>query len=177
MAAPSTLTQLGLRSKATLSQRLRLLRGSLPYAAQASAAAGISWYIAHDVVRHRTPFFAPISAVIVLAVSAAQRLRRALELVLGVALGILVGDGLFYFIGTGPWQIALGVILAISVAVVVGGGPLLVGQAGSSAVLVATLAPPTHGVYYARFLDALIGGSVGDRKSTRLNSSHLGISY
>ncbi|MEN3307240.1 MAG: hypothetical protein V7603_3442 [Micromonosporaceae bacterium] len=155
------LSQLGQRSRTTLSGRVRRVRASLQYAVQGGAAAGISWYVAHDLVGHRTPFFAPISAVIVLGVSAGQRLRRAIELVLGVALGILVGDALFYFIGTGPWQIALGVVLAVTAAVFLGGSAMLINQAGSSAVLVATLATPAHGIYYTRFLDALIGGATG----------------
>ncbi|HKS98071.1 MAG TPA: FUSC family protein [Rugosimonospora sp.] len=156
-----SLSQLGQRSRATLSERLRRVRGSLLHAVQAGVAAGIAWYAAHDLLGHRTPFFAPISAVIVLSVSVGQRLRRAIELVVGVALGILVGDLLFFAIGTGPWQIATGVLLAIVTAVFLGGGAMLVNQAGGSAVLVATLAPPTHGIYYTRFLDALVGGTVG----------------
>ncbi len=161
MVAPSTLGQLGQRSRATLATRVRRLRGILLHAVQAGAAAGISWYVAHDLAGHRAPFFAPVSAVVVLGVSVGQRLRRAIELVLGVALGILLGDALFYVIGTGPWQIAVGVIVATCAAVLLGGGPLVISQAGSSAVLVATLAPPTHGIYYTRFLDALIGGATG----------------
>jgi uncharacterized membrane protein YgaE (UPF0421/DUF939 family) len=161
MAAPSALTQLGQRSKTTLSERARRVRAGALHAVQAGAAAGISWYVAHDLVGHRTPFFAPISAVVVLGISVGQRLRRAIELVLGVALGILVGDALFYFIGTGPVQIAAGVMLAMVVAVFLGGSAMLISQAGSSAVLVATLAPPAHGIYYTRFIDALIGGVTG----------------
>lgn len=169
MATPSTLTQLGQRSftqlgqrsKATLSERVRRVRVFVLHAVQAGIAAGIAWFVAHDLVHHGTPFFAPISAVIVLGVSVGQRLRRAVELVLGVALGILVGDTLFYFIGSGPWQIGAGVVLAVLTAVFLGGSAMLVSQAGSSAVLVATLAPPTHGIYYSRFIDALVGGIVG----------------
>jgi uncharacterized membrane protein YgaE (UPF0421/DUF939 family) len=114
-----------------------------------------------DLLHHPRPFFAPIAAIIALNVSVGQRLRRVVELVVGVALGILVGDTLIYFIGTGAWQIGLGVGLAIMVAVFLGGGPIVIGQAAASAVLVATLAPPPGGVYYTRFLDALIGGVIG----------------
>jgi uncharacterized membrane protein YgaE (UPF0421/DUF939 family) len=155
------LADLGQRSKATAAQRLRRVRGILLHAVQAGTAAALAWYVAHDLVGHGSPFFAPISAVVVLGVSVGQRFRRAVELVLGVALGILLGDALFSLIGTGPWQIGLGVVLAISCAVFLGGSAMLVSQAGSSAVLVATLAPPAQGIYYTRFLDALIGGTAG----------------
>lgn len=159
--AVDALAELSHRSAATLSDRLGRVRASLLLAAQAGVASGIAWYLAHDVVGHRAPFFAPVSAVIVLGVSVGQRLRRAIELVLGVALGILVGDLLIYVIGTGGWQIALVVVLAILTAVFVGGSATLIGQCASSAVLVATLAPPASGIYYSRFIDALVGGVVG----------------
>jgi uncharacterized membrane protein YgaE (UPF0421/DUF939 family) len=157
----NTVTELGQRSAAGFSDRLRRVRGSLLFAVQAGIAAGIAWLIANDALGHQRPFFAPIAAVIALNVSVGQRLRRTIELVVGVALGILVGDSLIYVIGTGPWQISLSVAMAILAAVFGGGGPTVIGQAASSAVLVATLAPPSSGIYYNRFIDALIGGVVG----------------
>jgi uncharacterized membrane protein YgaE (UPF0421/DUF939 family) len=131
-------------------------------ALQAGLAAGLAWFIAHQVIDHPRPFFAPIAAVITLAVSVGQRLRRAFELVVGVALGIGVGDLLISQIGSGPWQIGLVVALAIVVAIFLGSGSSLVTQAASSAVLVATLTPPSTGALnYTRFIDALVGGGVG----------------
>src|SRR5436305_8008929 len=157
----TALTDLGVRSRATLADRWRRVRAGLPFAVQAGLAAGLSWLVANNVLHHQRPFFAPIAAVIALNVSVGQRLRRVVELVLGVALGILVGDSLIYFIGTGPVQIGVGVGAAILVAVFLGGSPVVIGQAAASAVLVATLAPPSGGIYYTRFFDALIGGVVG----------------
>ena len=155
------LADLGLKPAVRLSDRIGRVRASLVVAVQAGIAAGIAWYLARDVIGHPAPFFAPVSAVIVLGVSTGQRLRRAVELVIGVALGIGVGDILIYFIGTGGWQIALVVVLAILAAVFVGGSDTLIGQCASSSVLVATLAPPSNGIYYTRFVDALVGGLVG----------------
>jgi uncharacterized membrane protein YgaE (UPF0421/DUF939 family) len=83
------------------------------------------------------------------------------ELVVGVSVGVLVGDLLISQIGSGPWQIALVVGLAMAVAVFTDGGTLLVAQAGSSAVLVATLLPPGQAGGFDRCIDALIGGTVG----------------
>jgi len=156
-----TLSEIGHRSRATLADRVRRVRAAALFAAQAGVAAGLSWLIAFDWLHHPRPFFAPIAAVIALNVSVGQRLRRVVELVVGVALGILVGDVLIYFIGTGGWQIGAGVAAAVLVSVFLGGGPIVIGQAAASAVLVATLAPPSGGIYYTRFLDALIGGVVG----------------
>ncbi len=159
--AVDVLQDVSRRSARGLMDRLRRVRASLLIAIQAALAAGIAWYLAHNVVGHAAPFFAPISAVIVLGVSVGQRLRRAVELVAGVSLGVLVGDLLIYFIGTGLWQIALVVLLAILSAVFIGGSATLIGQAASSAVLVATLQPPSHGIFYGRVVDSLVGGTVG----------------
>ena len=40
---------------------------------QCAIAAGVAWFIAHDVVGHTTPFFAPIAAVLCLGTSYGQR--------------------------------------------------------------------------------------------------------
>jgi uncharacterized membrane protein YgaE (UPF0421/DUF939 family) len=94
-------------------------------------------------------------------VSLANRLQRAVELVVGVSLGILVGDLIISLIGSGWWQITLVVTLAVGAAVFANGGTLLVNQAGASAVLVATLLPPGEVGGLDRCVDALIGGLVG----------------
>ena len=140
---------------------LRRLRSSALPIVQCGLAAGAAWLVAHDLVGHERPFFAPIAAVISLGVSLGGRLRRAVELVVGVSLGVLVGDLLISEIGSGWWQIALVVMLAVGAAVFADGGTLLVNQAGASAVLVATLLPPGQAGGVDRCLDALIGGAVG----------------
>lgn len=128
---------------------------------QCAVAAGLAWALAHYVVGHPQPFFAPIAAVISLGVSLGQRLRRALELVVGVSIGIGVGDVLISVIGSGPWQIALVVALAMSTAVLLDSGGLIVLQAASSSVLVATLLPPESVGGLSRMVDAGVGGLVG----------------
>ena len=40
----------------------RRLRRTLWPIAQTTVAAGLAWYLAHDVLDHREPFFAPIAA-------------------------------------------------------------------------------------------------------------------
>jgi uncharacterized membrane protein YgaE (UPF0421/DUF939 family) len=82
-------------------------------------------------------------------------------MMIGVSVGLLVGDLLVSVIGSGAWQITLVVLLAMSVAVFADGATLLIAQAGSSAVLVATLLPPGGTAGINRALDALVGGAVG----------------
>ena len=144
-----------------LHTRLRDLRRAALPIAQATLAAGAAWFVARHVIDHPRPFFAPIAAVISVGASFLERGRRTAELVVGVALGIAVGDLLIAGIGVGMLQLMLVVALAMAVAVLVGGGPLLITQASVSAVLVATLQPPTSGIYWGRFVDALVGGSLG----------------
>ncbi|MGI5504060.1 FUSC family protein [Lentzea sp. CA-135723] len=128
---------------------------------QCGLSAGIAWLVATMVIGHAHPFFAPIAAVVCLGVSLGQRLRRVGELVVGVSVGVGVGDALIGWIGSGPWQIALVVALAMSAAVLLDGGSVIALQAGSSAVLVATLLPPSAGGGFDRMIDALTGGLVG----------------
>jgi uncharacterized membrane protein YgaE (UPF0421/DUF939 family) len=129
---------------------------------QCSVAAALAWLVATQVFSHSRPFFAPIAVVICIGVGLGQqRLRRVVELMLGVSVGIGVGDLLISLIGTGPWQLGLVLALAMTIAVLFGGGPLVTLQAGSSAILVATLLPPGGTAGLDRMLDALIGGLLG----------------
>lgn len=129
---------------------------------QCSVGAAVAWLIANEVFRHARPFFAPMAVVICIGVGfGQQRLRRVVELVIGVSVGIGVGDLLIFQIGTGWWQLALVLGLAMTTAVVLGGGTLVTLQAGTSAILVATLLPPGGTAGLDRMVDALIGGVIG----------------
>jgi uncharacterized membrane protein YgaE (UPF0421/DUF939 family) len=123
-----------------------------------AVAASLAWLVATELVGHQQPFFAPISAVVTLGLTVGERRRRAVELAIGVSVGIAIADALVAAIGTGTWQVGVVVALAMVAATLVGGGPLLASQAGASAVLVATLQPPDGGVDFGRALDALVGG-------------------
>jgi uncharacterized membrane protein YgaE (UPF0421/DUF939 family) len=148
------------RSGSSLRQRWHRTKANLILAVQGGVAAGAAWFITAHLLHHKQPIFAPISAIIVLDISVGQRWRRTFELVLGVALGIAIGDALIFEIGTGAWQVALVVFLATVFAVYIVGTPAVVAQATSSSVLIATLSPPRTGILYSRFIDALIGGGV-----------------
>jgi Fusaric acid resistance protein-like len=124
-----------------------------------SIAAGVSWLIAHDVIGHTNTYFAPVASTIVLGVVPGERSRRAVEMVLGIALGIGIAAGIIQLIGSGALQISLVVLLAVSAAILLGGGRLIASQAAGSAVLIAAL-PAAHAAP-TRFVDALVGGLVG----------------
>ncbi|WP_440712767.1 FUSC family protein [Gordonia sp. FQ] len=143
-----------------LQKRVRRLGLSLVPILQCAIAGGLAWFIAHDLMHHQRPFFAPISAVASLGLVLAKRWRRSIELIGGVLIGIVIGDLIISLIGSGPWQITVVVALAMMAAVLLDGAPMVTNQAGASAVLVATLLPPGNAAGYERMLDAVIGGGV-----------------
>jgi uncharacterized membrane protein YgaE (UPF0421/DUF939 family) len=127
---------------------------------QIAAAATVAWLLAARVLGHPDAYFAPTAAIIALAATRGQRVRQALEMTLGVAVGIGIGDLLVRAIGIGAWQLGLIVALALGAALVLGPGRMLSTEAAVSAALVATVSPQTQGFPPTRFLDALLGGAV-----------------
>ena len=148
------------RASSILRARRAVLREAAWPVIQAGIAASLAWALAVLALGHPRPLFAAISAVVSLGATLGERGRRALELVFGVAIGIGVADGLVAWLGTGTAQIGVVVTVAIGVAVLIGGGPMLITQAGVSAVLVVALEAPGGGYSPDRFLDALVGGGV-----------------
>ena len=138
-------------------QRTSRLRAGLWTIAQTSIAVGAAWLLAQQV--NDAPFFAPISAVISLAATRGQRTTRAIELVIGVAIGIAIADLIVAALGTSTLVLMLVVALAMGAALLLGGGTILISQAGVSAIFVTTAEQP-HGLTPNRFIDALIGGAV-----------------
>jgi hypothetical protein len=127
---------------------------------QTAVGASLAWFLASAALGHDQPFFAAIAAVVSTGVVVGQEGRRAVELVFGVACGLAVADLLVLAIGTGPAQIGIVVALAMGAAVMLGGGTLLITEAGVSALLAITLEPSTTGLSPDRFIDALIGSGV-----------------
>src|SRR3989441_8064086 len=158
-------------------RRLTRWRNTAVAIVQAALAAGLSWLVAVHIVDHRAPFFAPVAAVVCLGITLGRRLRRVVELIVGVGLGVGVGDLLISAIGTGPWQVALVVALAMSAAVLLDGGPVITIQAAASAVLVATLYLPGETSGVSRMVDALIGGAVALSVAALLPANPLTVAH
>ena len=146
-------TRLGRRS---VQQRLLRLRSRAFLIVQTAVTAGLAWLLASEVLRHPQPFFAPIAAIICLGGTFGHRMRRGVEIALGVAVGIAVGDLFVRSFGPGAWQVVLVVALAMALATLVGAGQLMITQAGVQAIVVTILLPnPDQGL--ARWLDAVVG--------------------
>jgi uncharacterized membrane protein YgaE (UPF0421/DUF939 family) len=147
------------RGRTSLAARLNRLRSKSWQVGQCAAAAGVAWFLAADVFDHRTPFFAPIAAVVGLGTSYGQRLRRIAEVTLGVAVGVFLGDLFTHLFGSGAWQVAVIVGLAMTAALLLDAGAIFVTQAAVQSIVVSTLLPDP-GQAFLRWSDAVIGGGV-----------------
>jgi uncharacterized membrane protein YgaE (UPF0421/DUF939 family) len=130
---------------------LARLRSQMRLILQTAVAASVSWELASLAFPHSSPLFAPFAAIVCLASGYAQRTRRTLELILGVALGIGVADLAARATGTGWWQLFLVTLAAMSVAVLLDAGRVFLLQAGLSAMIVVTVQPPGSGLAGQRF--------------------------
>ncbi|HET7533632.1 MAG TPA: FUSC family protein [Nocardioidaceae bacterium] len=156
---PDTLDRAWQRGRVSARARLARVSSKSWHIGQAAVAAALAWVIAKDVLGHPTPFFAPIAAVVCLGTSYGQRLRRVAEVTVGVAVGVFVADLLVLALGTGWWQLGLVVALAMSAAVLLDTGGLLVTQAAVQSIIVTTLLPDPDQALL-RWTDALVGGAV-----------------
>jgi hypothetical protein len=134
----------------------RRVHGHLWPILQTAVAAVGAWYLAVLFGVEQRPTFASIAAVISLGAAFGERRQRAVQLIAGVMLGIVLADLLVRAIGSGLPQIGLLVVLAMLAAVLLGGGELLVTEAAVSAILVSTLSSTPE----VRLLEVLIGGGV-----------------
>ena len=139
---------------------LTRLRTAIWPIGQTALAAGLAWLIASEALGHPRPFFAPVAAIIALGVMRGQKARRAIELLTGVVIGVGLADMLLHLTGRGVIALVLAVTLAMTAAVLVNAGQVMLSEAAVSAAIVATVAPHGQGFPPTRLLDALVGGGV-----------------
>ncbi|WP_162598790.1 FUSC family protein [Nocardioides gilvus] len=144
----------------TVVDRLRVVRKRWRLLLRLAGATSASFAIATYIFGHEQAFFAPIAAVIVLLAGVGLRQRMLFELILGVAVGVLVGELLILGIGRGVWQLALIVVITTITASFAGLKGVALTQAANSGVLLATVIPVAGAANPAvtRFIDALVGG-------------------
>lgn len=147
------------RSRTSMRTRVNRVKSKAWHIGQCAVAATIAWFIASDLVHHQAPVFAPIVAVVSLGLTYAQRLRRVAEITVGVAIGLAVADLFLALFGTGPLQIGVIVVCAMTTALLLDPGGLLVMQATVQSIFVVALVA-TPGAAVNRWVDAVIGGAV-----------------
>lgn len=147
----------------SLADRARAVVGSWRVIVRLSVAPALAWWVSMQIFEHNQAFFAPIAAVLTLTVGSGERLSIVVEIVIGAAFGILVGELLVLSIGRGTWQLLLVVALAVVSARFIGLPGLAITQAVVSGVLLVAVVPlpGMTDPALARFADALIGGLIG----------------
>src|SRR5262249_26965697 len=111
------------RSRVSMSTRWNRVRLAWRTMVQASVAASLAWWVSVHIWGHKAPFFAPVSAILAVGQSYNERGRRAVELVIGVSLGIAVADVLLSLVGTGVVQLGVVVFIGIGVGMFFGSSP------------------------------------------------------
>ncbi|AJE80661.1 PE-PGRS family protein [Streptomyces albus] len=126
---------------------------------QQALAAGAAWYLARHVVDHHLPLFAPIATIVALNAPRGERGVNAVRLMLGVSVGILLGEASMAVIG-GHGYLTLGaaVFASMLAALVLGGERIVIAQASVSAII--AIATGTEEAGPQRLTDALIGTGV-----------------
>lgn len=163
----STVIEAGRSGKRPLKRLRRLIRnvagrwGDIWRDAMASAvAAGLAWLLAQHLFGHPRPLFAAISAIVCLSPGLPSHFHQALGLLVGVAVGIVVGEFGLFIPDTMPLlRLAFVSFVAIVTAGLFGLPPVVPIQAGVSAILVLALGPATAGS--VRMLDVAVGASLG----------------
>jgi len=146
-------------SRNSAQRRLERWRSRAFFIIQCAVSAALAWWLANRVLGHAMPFFAPVASIICLGFTFGNRLRRGIEVSIGVAVGVLIGDLFVTYFGSGPWQIGVVIVLAMSVATLLGAGQLLIIQSGvQSAIIIGLSASPGQGLN--RWLDAVVGCAV-----------------
>ncbi len=149
-----------------ITEHVAARRGDLacmwPAIIQTTAAAAAAWVVGQDILGHPSPFFAPIAAIVTLALSFGGRIERAGEVTGGVCLGVLVGWPCLELLGRGTVRaILVAVASAMFLAVLLSGRRLVLIQAATSAVLMVSVSTPPGTLATARVADAVTGGLTG----------------
>jgi uncharacterized membrane protein YgaE (UPF0421/DUF939 family) len=130
-------------------------------AAKTAVAAGVSWFIASDVLGNSIPVFAPLAALLTVQVTLWESISRGLQRIAGVVVGVLVAYAFARLAGINSWSIALVIFVSLVV-----GRAMRLGQQGSvqvpvSALLVLALGATTPGYAVDRVVDTAIGAGCG----------------
>ncbi|SCE98406.1 Fusaric acid resistance protein-like [Micromonospora mirobrigensis] len=123
-------------------------------------AATVAWVVAAKLIGHPDPFFAPSAALVVAGEARGRRIRQTVEIVLGVAAGVLVAELVVHALGPGYLTMFLVLLATLALMALVGASSTLTVQAAVSALYLVMVAAPKGTFMPLRFLDALIGGAV-----------------
>jgi uncharacterized membrane protein YgaE (UPF0421/DUF939 family) len=143
---------------------------SILFAIKSALAAGAAWGLVHLWLDAEAAALAMISSVIVVQVTSWQTVRKSIERVIGVLLGVSLAIMVAHYLGLSFWTIGLLVLLAQVVAMFLGDRRQYLAtqipiSAALSLVLGATVGGSTTGLAVSypllRLVGALAGGLIG----------------
>ncbi|QEO09357.1 FUSC family protein [Protaetiibacter larvae] len=132
---------------------------SLPAIVQILVAVAAAYAIAHWGLGHAVPLLAITVTINSLGFARDARPVRVAETVLGILLGIALGDALSLLVGRGLWQLVVVLAVVFVVGRAVSANPAFAVAAAVPSALVVMLPDPSGGPF-SRSLDGLVGGVV-----------------
>lgn len=129
-------------------------------ALRAAVASALAYFLARHVLGHEVPFFASITAFILIGLSRDAKFRKVLELALGVAFGIVLGEAARLTIGPGTWQLAVVVFVAATLARLLDKSMVFAFQASIQGLLVLVMPVTPLMTPETRLIDAVTGVTV-----------------
>ncbi len=158
-------------SKDALRPQWRSRAPFLFFAIKSALAAGVSWQIAALLLGNEGAALAPVSAIIIVQVTGWQTVRKGIERILGILIGVSLSVLVIHFVGVSIWTILLLIFGAQIVGMFVQKrGQYLATQIPISALLGLVVGTNQIGYPMLRLLGAVIGGLVGTLISLVLSS-------
>jgi uncharacterized membrane protein YgaE (UPF0421/DUF939 family) len=153
MSLASTLKRIGVET-------VGRVRTALTRVIASTIAAGVAYWLARHILGQHLPIFAAITAIVCLAPGILNHFRQSVNLLIGVSIGILVGELIFKMpYDLGELRVAVAVFAAMLIASASASAPIVPIQAGASALLVILMGPQNAGL--SRFLDVIVGAATG----------------
>lgn len=137
----------------------RRVVNQFPRIVQMAFAAAFSYGIAQVVLGHKYPFLAATAAAVSVGVASDVRLRRASEYALGATIGVVIGELMVHFMGSGVWQMFIVMLAGLCVARLLDAGTVFGTQVAIQSVYVVSI-PTVNGGAFPRTQDAIVGGLV-----------------
>jgi uncharacterized membrane protein YgaE (UPF0421/DUF939 family) len=149
------------RGTSRLAPPLKWLGAPVLQAAKTAVAAGLSWFIAADIIGNNLPVFAPLATILTVQVTVWDSVSRGVQRVLGVIVGVLVAFGFARLVGTHVWTVVLVVFFSWLAGQVLRLGTQGAVQVPVTALLVLVLGTTTNEYALDRVVDTFLGAGIG----------------
>ena len=143
---------------------------SLLFAAKIALAAGFSWELVSLLLGAEAAALAVVSAVIVVQVTSWQTVRKSIERILGVIIGVSLAVLVAHLFGLNIWTIMCMIFFAQVIGMFLQNrGQYLATQIPISAALALVIGATAGSYPFLRILGALVGGLIGTLMSLLLS--------